>query len=174
MRKSSLSATRSRSSGWAATIRTTSSAEKSSRSTSLSRGERIGATGLPCSLNSGLCPLEERPQDGAHFLACPRRSVAPALVDELAQALRPLGRFEVGELEVGVVDRELGEDRFVVAQRLDGRAVLVPEPADELRDLETDRRRPVELVLHGPSHDPGRLAQRQPRVPAFRAPGPVA
>jgi hypothetical protein len=40
-------------------------------------------------------------------------------------------------------DCELGEDRLVVAQRLDRRAVLVPEPADEVRDLETDRRRPV-------------------------------
>jgi hypothetical protein len=57
----------------------------------------------------------------------------------------PVRRLESGELEVGVIDRELGEDRLVVAQRLGGRAVLVPEPADEVGDLETDRRRPVGL-----------------------------
>src|SRR5439155_26493505 len=77
------------------------------------------------------------------------------------------------ELEVGVVDRELGEDRLVVAQRLRGRAVLVPEPADEVGDLETDRRRPVGLVLHGLSHDPGRLRERQASAAQVPRPGLV-
>jgi hypothetical protein len=113
-------------------------------------------------------------RDGADLLARPRRGVAPALVDELAEARRSLGRLEVGELEVGVVDRELGEDRFVVAQRFGSRAVLVPEPADEVGDLETDRRRPVRLVLHGLSHDPGGLPERQARGVAVRAAGAVA
>src|SRR5919197_6141324 len=129
MRKSSLSATRSRSSGCAATIRTTSSAEKSSRSTSRRRGERMGTTGLPTELELGLRPFEERHQDGAHLLARPRSGLAPALVDELAQARRAIRWLEIGELEIRVVDRELGEDRLVVAQRLGGRAELVPEPA---------------------------------------------
>ncbi len=73
------------------------------------------------------------------------------------------------ELEVGVGDRQLGEDRLVVAQRLAGRAVLVSEPADEVRDFEADRRRPVGLVLHGLPHDPGGPGKRQARAPAIRA-----
>ena len=117
--------------------------------------------GVAVELELGLRPLEEGHQDGAHLLACTRRGVAPALVDELAQPGRAVGRLEVAQLEIGVVDRELGEDRLVVAQRLGGRAVLVPEPADEVGDLEADRRRPVGLVLHGLSHDPGRFAERQ-------------
>jgi hypothetical protein len=112
-------------------------------------------------LELGLRPFEERHEDGAHFLARPRRRFAPALVDEITEARRAGGRLEIHELEVGMVDRELGEDRLVVAQRLGGRAVLVPEPSDEVRDLETDRSRPVGLVLHSFSHDPGRIAERQ-------------
>jgi hypothetical protein len=90
-------------------------------------------------LELGLGPLEERHQDGAHLLSRPWCGLAPALVDELAEARCALGRLEVVELEVGVVECELGEDRLVVAERLGGRAVLVPEPPDEVADLETDR-----------------------------------
>jgi hypothetical protein len=68
-----------------------------------------------------------------------------------------------------VIDRELGEDRLVVAQRLGGCAVLVPKPADEVCDLEADRHRPVGLVLHGLPDDPGGLAERQACRPAVRA-----
>jgi len=68
---------------------TTSSAEKSSRSTSRRRGERIGTTGLPLSLNSA-CAHVKNDQDGTHLLARPRGGVAPTLVHELAQARRPL------------------------------------------------------------------------------------
>lgn len=124
-------------------------------------------------LELGLRPLEERHQDSAHLLAGPRRGLSPALVDELAQPRRAGRRLELAQLEVCVVDSELGENRLVVAQRLARRAVLVAEPADEVRDLETDRRRPIGLVLHGLSHDPGGLAERQARVRAIRAPRPV-
>jgi hypothetical protein len=164
IRNRSLRATRSRSSGWAATIRTMSSAEKSSRSTSRSCGERIGTTGLPWSLNSACAHLKKDISTARTFLRVLGAGVAPPFVDELAQACRPLRRFEVGELQVGVVDRELGQNRLVVAQHLVGCAVLVTEPADEVRDFETDRRRPVGLVLHGLSHNPGGLGERQARA----------
>jgi hypothetical protein len=77
------------------------------------------------------------------------------------------------ELEVGMVERELGKDRLVVAKRLACRAELVAEPADEVGDLEADRRRPVGLVLHGLPHDPGGLSKRQARASVVRAAPPV-
>jgi hypothetical protein len=119
-------------------------------------------------LELGLGPLEERHQHGAHFLARPWCGLAPALVDELAEARRPFGRLEVVELEIGVVEGKLGKDRLVVAQRLARRAELVAEPADESGDLEADRRRPIGLVLHSLPDDPGGLAERQACRPAVR------
>jgi hypothetical protein len=52
-----------------------------------------------------------------------RHRVTPALVDELAEARRPVRRLESGELEVGVVDRELREDRLRTRKKV--RAVLM-------------------------------------------------
>src|SRR5882762_49523 len=63
--------------------------------------------GVALELELGLCPLEKRHQDCAHFLPRSRSRIAPALVDEFADARRAVRRFEVSELEVGVVDRKL-------------------------------------------------------------------
>lgn len=119
--------------------------------------------GVALELELALCPAEEGHEHGADLLARARCGIAPALVDELPKAGRPRGRLEVRELEVGVVERELGKDRLVVAQRLLRRAVLVAEPAHEVGDLEADRRCPVRLVLHALSlaHDPRGLRESQ-------------
>jgi hypothetical protein len=161
IRKRSLSATRSRSSGCgrhepvddvAIEERTLDVAEPRAPDRD---------DGVALELELALRPAEEGHENRAHLLTRPRCGFAPALVDELAEASGACRRLEVRELEIGVVERQLGQDRLVVAQRLRGRPVLVPEPADEVGDLETDRRRPVGLVLHGLTHDPGSLAERQ-------------
>ncbi|HEY5693683.1 MAG TPA: hypothetical protein VIR14_04180 [Gaiellaceae bacterium] len=66
-------------------------------------------------LELALRPAEERHEHGAYLLARPRGGIAPALVDELSEARSSSGRLEVRELEVGVVERQLGQDRLVVA-----------------------------------------------------------
>jgi hypothetical protein len=116
-------------------------------------------------LELALRPAEEGHEHGPHLLARPRRGVAPALVDELAEACRACRRLEVHEFEVGVVERQLRQDRLVVAQRLLRGAVLVPKPAHEMGDLEADRSCPVRLVFHALSlaHDPRGLGESQAR-----------
>ena len=83
----------------------TSSAEKSSRSTSRSRGERIGTTGLPWSLNSAWAHLKNDIRTARTFLrvrgaASPQRSSMNS-----RRRVVPLGGSKSRELEVGVVDR---------------------------------------------------------------------
>src|SRR5262249_15899070 len=56
---------------------------------------------------------------------------------------------------------ELGEDRLVVAERLRGRAILVAEPPDEVRYLQSDCRAAVRLVLHRLAHHARSVRERQ-------------
>ena len=121
--------------------------------------------GVALQLELSLRPAEEGHENGAHLFARARRGIAPALVDELAEAGGAGRRLEICELEVGVVERELGQDRLVIAQRLLGGAVLVAEPAHEVGDLEADWRCPIRLVLHALSlaHDPCGLGESQAR-----------
>ncbi len=69
-----------------------------------------------------------------------------------------------------MVDRELREDRLVVAQCLRRRAVLVAKPAHEVRDFEAERGRAVRLVLQGLADDPGGQGLR----PAVASKGDLA
>jgi hypothetical protein len=83
---------------------------------------------------------------------------------------QPLGadrRSEVGELEVGVIQRQLGEDRLVVAQGLFCRPPLDLLPAVVARDLEAKWGRPVGAVPARPraSCAPRRQGSSRSRCP---------
>jgi len=82
----------------------------------------------------------------------------PGLVDELLEALGSKRRFEVAELEVGEVARQLVEAGLVclVRARQQSAAVLPQVRACLL----SERERPVCLVLHGLALNAGRQLKR--------------
>jgi hypothetical protein len=70
----------------------------SSRSTSRSFGALMASTGFPPQLELTVRPAEEGHEHGSDFLARPRCSLTPAVVDELPQELRTLGWLEARQL----------------------------------------------------------------------------
>ena len=111
---------------------------------------------MPCSRPSRTAQAEEVAQDRDHLGARPGGALAPAIVNELAQKFSADRRLEARNLQVGVVERELAENRLVVAHRLGRRSPLVLLPAVVTADLEADRSAAIALVLHGFTLDAGR------------------